>query len=165
MSAVENMLRRFSVQFGPPNTPDDDAFIGEFRRSLAFYEQRPEILDKVASEIIDTSEQPFWPAVGKVRKNAERIAAELHAKQVIGSHVPRQTIAEPIPPRDADSHARCDALVRELKAFVAAHALKPPKQAPLADVSRPAFERMQTSHSGLHRELTPRSRAMAGEAD
>lgn len=155
MSAVENMLRRFSVQFGPPNTPDDDAFIGEFRRSLAFYEQRPDILDKVASEIIDTSEQPFWPAVGKVRKAAERIAAELHAKQVVGAHVPRHNAAEPIPPRDADSRARCDALVKELKAFVAEHTLKPIKQAPLADTSRPAFEARQRGfNTYLHRELT-----------
>lgn len=161
MNPQDRLIARLTNVFGEPKTEDPAAFVAEYAKALAGYD--PAILEAAGDEIIKSA--VYWPRPAEAVQTARRVAAERGAKQTIGAHVPRQTTAEPVQPRDEDSRARMDAMVRELKAFVAAHSLKPPKQVPLADVSRPAFERMQRSASGLHRALTPRSRAMAGEGE
>lgn len=164
MSAVETMIRRFAVQFGPPNTPDDEAFIGEFRRSLAYYEQRPDILERAANEIIDTSENPFWPAVGKVRKIAERIAAEIAARS--RRDEPREFVEPDGPYRVSDEkRAEMNEIVQQAIKRMAGTA---PVERVYSEVpaGRTEFEAMQrkSPNAKLHR-LTDRSRAMAGEGE
>lgn len=164
MSAVETMIRRFAVQFGPPNTPDDEAFIGEFRRSLAHYEDRPEILDKVASEIIDTSEQPFWPAVGKVRKMASAVAAQIASRS--RREDPREFVEPDGPYRvSEEKRAEMNDLVQQAIKRMAGTA---PSERVYSDVpaGRTEFEDMQrkSPNAKLHR-LSDRSRAMSGEGE
>lgn len=168
MSAVETLLRRFATVFGPPNTPEPAAFVAEYRRALSFYDNRPDVLDRVASDLIDGQEMPFWPAVGKVRKHAEKIAGVLYSQQ----HASRrreedQEVKEPTGPFRVSDEKReeLNRLVQDAVRKMRGGEVMT-KSFELRDVSRPAFERMQReSPNGMHRELTSRSRAMAGEGE
>lgn len=145
--AVDELLRRFASAFGRPASDNPEGLVAEYRRALAFYDDKPKILRRAANIVIDSRENPFWPPVGVVRKAIEKAIAETAPPPA-----PPQR-QEPTPPT-AEERARADALVAALRRAVAAMDMatdKPPPE-PL-DTSRPVFEAMQdySPNRRLHR--------------
>jgi hypothetical protein len=159
--SADAFVNRMMVLYGPPNSADDEAFIAELRDMLSGYGKS--VLDRAGSMIRDSHTSAFWPTLGVINAAVRKAAHDLAPRHVI-------LAAEDHEPPTPEQVERAAALVAELKSFVALHAIADREPAPLADTSRPAFEKMQRESRNryLHempRTLTARSRAMTGEGE
>lgn len=157
--SAEAFVNRMMILYGPPNSADDDAFIAELRDMLSGYGKS--VLDRAGSMIRDSHTSAFWPTLGVINAAVRKAGHDLAPRHVI-------LAAEDHEPPTPEQAERAAALVAELKSFVALHAIADREPAPLADTSRPAFEKMQreSPNQELHRKprsLSDLSRRMSGD--
>ena len=161
--SVEDFISRLTVLFGPPETVDDDAFIGELRDMFGLYED--EILRRAGNTLRSEHTLRGWPTFGEindaVRGSAHFVMSNKRQPPATGSAYVEQT---------PEAKERVQAMVQQLVQTTAASAVPdhPIPDVELKDVSRPAFEKMQSEsrNHGLHRKpdgLTDRSRRMMGD--
>lgn len=158
MSAADELIDRLNSTFGEPKTPDPERFLIEFAKAMKGWD--PLVLERAGDEVI--KECVYWPKPAEVIERARRIAGEMYRARPAEHE--RDTLPEPTP----EQKARVQVLVDSAKRVLTANAAAKADPAPLPDVSRPAFEKMQreSPNTGLHRKpatLTHLSRRMSGD--
>ena len=161
--SVETFINRLLVLFGPPETMDDDAFIDELRDMFGRRSDR--VLKDAGDKLRSEHTRRGWPTIGEIN---EAVRAAAAYEDLIKRHQARPEQIVGPPPPTPEECARVQAMVDELKRAAAAWRLPPADDAPLRDVSRPAFEEMQRNspNKDIHRRpatLTERSRRMQGD--
>jgi hypothetical protein len=105
------MLRRFGVLYGEPKTPDIEAFVGEYERSMRGF--RKDVISRAADKLIDAHDRRSWPTPGECHKACDAAAEEIETRRrPATSFEPEPRVGEP---PSEESKARCRALVAELK--------------------------------------------------
>lgn len=148
---VDEFIRRLMVLYGTPDSPDDAAFLEEYREML---NGTGEHLLKPAGDIIrDTHSRRGWPTPAEVKTVVSKAAALA---------APRKYETKRDDESDAPSNGRRrmpdeerEALMRAFRASMAEFELKNIVKRERPDVTRPAFEAMQrNSPNGFHRKIT-----------
>lgn len=159
----EILIERLMNVFGEPKADAPDAYLVEFANAVRGWSAS--ILERAGSEVIRTSK--FFPRPAEVNEIASKIAEDDAAK----ARAARQPLRDdPRPPRTPEECERAAALVKRLRETVAKMAINQPRATQTVDwtkAQRPGFERVQNDsrNIGMHRTLTPRSRAMMGDGD
>lgn len=149
------VIKRLTVMFGAPNTPEPDHFFEEYHRALVGLDA--DLLTKAADQVILKS--VYWPRPGEIFAEYQRLARERdwwRERKAAGTERPEPT-AKP-EKRDAAWQARQDAIMAEFRATMSAIA---GERGPTNDIDwergqRPGFLRMQReSPNGMHRRARP----------
>lgn len=158
---VDKLLRRFAVLYGPPDSPDDDEFLQEYRAGLKGASDV--MLQAIGDLLRDEHLAKRWPTPGEVRVAWTKAAAKLSPPRRAPEHKPFEQRL--LPPPEPHTWARIQEMLKDFMAQQVAASEAEAVQLP--DVSRPAFEKMQreSPNAGLHRILSPVSRRMTGERD
>lgn len=148
-NAVDRMLDRFAILYGPPNTDEPEAFIAEYHRTLTGYAEA--VINRAANIVIDEQDRTFWPTPGRCRQAAREAAAKMEYERY--HRLPTQPL---IPPQTEEQKIRANVLTHELRQTV--HKWQMPDSKPLADVSRDSFEDMQrASRNQVHIDFKRRA--------
>lgn len=159
MSAVDRMLDRFAVLYGPPNTDATEEFIGEYHRTLTGYAE--DVIDLAATMVIDEQDRPFWPTPGKVRQAARQAASKIEYNRFHRLPPPGRPA---LPPPTEQQKIFANTLTDELRKSTEAMSMSKKIETP--NVSKPAFEELQAkSANQVHRTLSGLSRRMTGETE
>lgn len=163
MSSVDELvIQRFWNVYGEPFTPDPEALMAEYERSLSGYSD--DVLSKAVDRAIDEFDRPSgWPRPGVVNGFCKVL---LPARPVTTQGWDDGRFV----PKDAASRARVRAMAEECKAAMAAASLKTmPKPSSQdyqhMDVSRPVMERNERRWRRLERGLTDQSKRMMGDTE
>lgn len=149
------MLRRFTVLYGEPKTPNREAYIAEYVAALKGYSEAA--LTEAATAVIQARTIPVWPSVGECVKAARAAADSIESRKPR-----RRDDADVYVPLPADERARVSAklapMIAKLRGMSGAGMPEPPVVRPM---QRPEFEAMAArSRSGL---LTQRSKDMSND--
>jgi len=130
------VITRFLNLFGAPNVDDVSGYYGEYERALIGI--TPELLEKACDRAVNAQTYKVWPTIGSIRDHVSKIQEERAA-----AAARRLQPAEPdvYQKPDPESVARVEAMMRECVAKLRTMGPPPPKQVPLPDVSRPAWEK------------------------
>lgn len=155
-NAVDRMLDRFAILYGPPNTDEPEAFIAEYHRTLANYHQS--VIDRAADIVIDEQDRTFWPTPGKCRQAAREAAAKMEHERY-HQLPPPASVSRPL--LTEEQKIRADVLAHELRQTTQGWLM--PESKPLPDVSKQKFENMQrASRNEVHIDWKRRA---SGERD
>lgn len=72
MTHIDEFLRRLTVLYGPPETPDVGAFLDEYRKILGAY--APDIIAKGGDYIRDSHTRRAWPTIAEMRAAFREVA-------------------------------------------------------------------------------------------
>lgn len=159
MTAIDDMLRRFSVMYGEPKTPDYVAFIEEYRNALAGYSE--DAIKRAADMLIREQDVPFWPTPGKCRAKAVEAAAKIAVERRVANGGP---VEEPRPaPRTAKARETpidIEAGIIKLRHKTAVEAAEFQKLGNvMPNVNRTYFEARQQESPNPHLHMTPKAYA------
>jgi hypothetical protein len=142
------VIRRFNRLYGPPTTPDRDAYFAEYFKALKGTD--PKLLEEAVDVLVKRQTIPAWPTVGACVEAVHEVAESRMSEQ--RRHVPQQ---EDYPEPTPEERARVRALLADLQTKLAANSRGRATQ-PREDWSRASMdawdERMATSETA--RELS-----------
>jgi hypothetical protein len=137
------VIRRFNRLYGPPTTPDRDAYFAEYYKALKGTD--PKLLEEDIDELVKRQTIPAWPTVGACVE-AVHAVAERHGSERRRQAPKQDDYQQPSP----EERARIGALLAGLKDKLAARGGEralPPRE-DWSRASKPAWEeRMATSET------------------
>lgn len=158
MTAIDDMLRRFSVMYGEPKTPDYVAFIEEYRNALAGYSE--DAIKRAADMLIREQDVPFWPTPGKCRAKAVEAAAKIAVERRVASDIPADEPPAPRTVKARETPIDIQAGILKLKHKTSQQAAEFQKLGSvMPNVNRTYFEARQQDSSNPHLHMTPKAYA------
>ena len=139
MTPAQTFMARMSAVFGEPRTENPEMFLAEYGRILKKFS--PTALELGATNLIQNTTKPFWPAPGIAYAELNRVSAQLAAEARAAMKKPEPVVEKPVE-LSPENRAMIDQLVRSFRTKMLGENV-PKAPEPLPPAQRETFEAMQ----------------------